>query len=234
MNLSSHDRTFGLGLLVITIGVVIFLNQFDVFPPRLADVLISWQMLLIAIGIYNLLYTQSRLFGVLLIVVGGFFILPEIFFISLDFRKVFWPVILILIGLFILFKSGVFGKSNLPKPVEAGDMEYIDEVNIFSGSEKRIAIKNFRGGKITSIFGGSEIDLSGSDLADGTNIIEVFYLFGGSTIKVPNSWAVTNKVTAILGGFSDKRDTVVETTPEFKKNLTIRGFVMFGGGEIKS
>lgn len=112
-------------------------------------------------------------------------------------------------------------------------MEYIDETNIFSGSEKKIISQNFRGGKITSIFGGSEIDLSSSHLAEGTNVLEVFYMFGGSSISVPADWVVVNKVTSILGGFSDKRNVNPTPTSGSGKILIIQGFVMFGGGEIK-
>ena len=112
-------------------------------------------------------------------------------------------------------------------------MDYIDEVNIFSGSEKRIAINNFRGGKITSIFGGSEIDLTGSTLAEGNNVVELFYMFGGSSFIIPADWTVNNKVTSILGGFSEKGNPVITNVTKDNKTLTITGFVMFGGGEIK-
>jgi len=233
MNNLNQNRTLGLGILIIVAGFVILLNQLNTFPPRLSNILISWQMLLIAIGIYNLLYTQSRLLGFILIAVGGFFLLPEIFYLSYDFKRNFWPLILIVVGIFILFKSGIFGNRNTPKPLDANDIEYIDEVNIFSGSEKKIAVNNFRGGRITSIFGGSEIDLTASELAEGNNVLEVFYMFGGSSIMVPEHWIVSNKVTSFLGGFGDKR--IIQNEPVREtKTLTIRGFVMFGGGEIKS
>ena len=95
-------------------------------------------------------------------------------------------------------------------------------------------MKNFRGGKITSIFGGSEIDLLDSELSSEINVIEVFYLFGGSAIKVPKDWVIINKVTAILGGFADKRNVSTSAVADPKKTLILRGFVMFGGGEVSS
>ena len=236
MNSTNHNRTLGLGILIILSGFFILLDQVGLLSPKVSDIFISWQMLLIVIGVYNLFFTDSsKTFGWILIVVGGFFLLPEIFTLPYNFRRNFWPVLLILVGFFILFKSGVFGKKEQAvKPVEADEMEYFDEVNVFSGSEKRISIKNFRGGRITSIFGGSDIDFTGSTLAEGTQVIEVFYLFGGSTLKVPENWVVVNKVTAILGGFSDKRHTAGRSPDEAKNVLVIRGTVMFGGGEIKS
>lgn len=232
MNSSNQNRTLGIGIFIILLGLVFLFNQLNVIPHRTADVLLSWPMLIIVIGVYNLLFTQSRTLGFILLIIGGFFLLPEIVDLPYNFRRSFWPVLLILVGLFIIFKSGLVRKQGEFKLPDAGDMDYIDEYNVFSGSEKKIAIKNFRGGKITSIFGGSEIDLSGSELAEGNNIIEVFYLFGGSAITVPADWIVTNKVTSILGGFSEKGSPVI-TDANNNKTLTITGFVMFGGGEIK-
>jgi len=233
MNTSNQKRTLGIGIFIILLGLVFLLNQLNLIPYQVADVIFSWPMIIIAFGVYNLMFTQSRTFGFILLVVGGFFLLPEIVDLPYNFRRSFWPVLLILVGLFIIFRSGLVrkqGEFNIP---ENGDMDYIDEINIFSGSEKKMAIKNFKGGKITSIFGGSEIDLTASTLAEGNNVVEVFYMFGGSTFIIPADWNVTNKVTSILGGFSEKGNPVITNEPKDNKTLIITGFVMFGGGEIK-
>jgi predicted membrane protein len=191
-------------------------------------------MILIVFGVYNLFFTQSRVFGYILIAVGGFFMIPEIFTVSYDFKRNFWPIILILVGLFIIFRHGFSKREPINMNVDEMDTQFIDEFNVFSGSEKKISMKNFKGGKITSIFGGSEIDLLDTELSLETNVIDIFYLFGGSSIKVPNDWIVINKVTAILGGFADKRHVSTPTIPDPKKTLVLRGFVMFGGGEVVS
>ena len=232
MNSSSQNRTVGFGLLVIVIGFMILLHQFRMIPEQFDSIIISWQMFLIVFGVYNLFFTQSRVFGYILIAVGGFFIIPEIFTLPYDFKRNFWPIILILVGLFIIFRHGFGKRESLALQEDETVSEYIDEFNVFSGSEKKISMKNFKGGKITSIFGGSEIDLLDAELSSETNVIELFYLFGGSSIKVPNDWIVINKVTAILGGFSDKRHVSTPAEPDPKKTLILRGFVMFGGGEV--
>jgi len=234
MNSYGQNRTIGFGVLIIIIGFMILLHQLKMIPEQLDHIIFSWQMLLVVLGVYNLFFTQSRVFGYMLISVGGFFIIPEIFTIPYNFTRNFWPIILIVVGLFIVFRNGFGKKEAVDMSLDSKESQYIDEFNVFSGSEKKISMKNFKGGKITSIFGGSEVDLLDSELSSETNIIELFYLFGGSTIKVPNDWIVLNKVTAILGGFADKRkvSSPKESVPE--KTLILRGFVMFGGGEINS
>lgn len=233
MKSHNQNRTLGIGILIIAIGIVILLHRLNVLSPWLEDVLISWQMLLIVIGIWNLFFNQSKVAGFILIAVGGFFLIPDLFILPEDFRRNFWPLLLIVAGLLILLKAFPNKMRTPVRPENADPMEFIDETNIFSGAEKKITSINFKGGKITSIFGGSEIDLSSSKLAEGTQVLEVFYLFGGSSITVPNDWVVVNKVTSILGGFSDKRNVNPTQTPGTGKTLIIQGFVMFGGGEIK-
>lgn len=234
MNNTGQNRTLGIGLLIIAIGAALLFHQLNIFTPWLDDIIVSWQMLLIVIGVYNLFFTKSRVTGFVLISIGGFFLLPEIFNLPYNFRKNFWPFLLIAVGLFIIFRNSLGINKPYSGTSDSGDLEYIDEFNMFSGSEKKVSIKNFKGGRITSIFGGSEIDLMDSELSDETNVIEIFYLFGGSTILLPSDWNVENKVTAILGGFSDKRKVNTPSVADLKKTLILKGFVMFGGGEINS
>jgi hypothetical protein len=113
-------------------------------------------------------------------------------------------------------------------------MDIIDDVAIFGGSEQKITSKNFKGGKISNIFGGSTFDLSDAELAPGRNVLDMFCLFGGSKIIVPAGWRVKIEVTAIFGGYNDKRRMPPKTDEVVERELVIRGVVIFGGGEIKS
>ena len=112
--------------------------------------------------------------------------------------------------------------------------DYIDYVNIFSGGERQIVSQNFTGGKVTAIFGGSEIDLTRASLAPGISDLELACIFGGTTIIVPDNWFVTIEVTPVLGGFGDSRKLSPGRTVDSTKQLVIKGAVIFGGGEIKS
>jgi predicted membrane protein len=236
MHNSLRNRTFGLGLLIILIGLVFLLRQIDFFSYDTERILFSWQTLLITIGLFFLVFGESKTAGFILIVVGGFFLMPEIFDLPYNFRKTFWPVLLILLGLFILSRSGLFGrKSGGPVIATTGeDFVYLEEVNVFSGSDRKISGVKLKGGKITSIFGGSDLDLTEAGLSDGINVIEVLYLFGGSSLTVPRDWNVINQVTTVLGGFTDKRSNLPQPGEIQQKTLIIRGVVIFGGGEIKS
>ena len=95
-----------------------------------------------------------------------------------------------------------------------------------------ILSKNFKGGDIVNIFGGSEIDLTQADMTTPA-ILEVTAIFGGATLIVPSNWAIKSEAVTIFGGIGDKRK-IVPTTESPTKTLVLKGTMIFGGMEIKS
>ena len=191
-------------------------------------------MLLIVIGLYNIFSPASRVFGYILLLVGVFFLIPDLTGVYHYEIKKYWPVLLIIFGVLILLKHWR-GKAFSDKTGSSdSDADTINEFNVFSGSETIISSQNFCGGKISSVFGGSKIDFSQAKLSQGYNEIEIFYLFGGTELIVPSDWVIENRVTSIMGGFAHKKFTSVATKPDSQQKLVIKGLVIFGGGEIKS
>ncbi len=216
-NLSSGQVI--VGIILIVLGGLFLLDNFGLINFYLPPYIFKWQSILIVIGVLLLANSESKGTGIVLIIIGliGFF--PE-----------FWPLVLIGLGGYIIMRN---------KSVETGNGEaeskhYFNEVSIFGGSKKNIGTKDFKGGKITSIFGGSELYLTDSTLADGRNVIDLFFLFGGSTLFVPRDWEVKIEVLSIFGGFSDKRREDPRIVPNPDKTLVIKGLVIFGGGELKN
>jgi len=236
MSAQNQTRTLGIALLIIAAGVLLLLEGLHILSWELTSIFITWQMLLIVIGLFNLLSSQHKMSGMILIAIGGIFLLDKFDYLNISAWSIIWPAILIIVGITLLMKHGRKNDEGYPfknLPVD-NDADSIDEVSIFSGSEKTITSKNFRGGKITSIFGGSELNFTKAELSEGNNVIELFYMFGGSTIVVPADWDIKIDVVAIFGGFSDKRYKSKEIPGTSSKRLYIKGLVVFGGGEIKS
>ena len=103
----------------------------------------------------------------------------------------------------------------------------------FGGREIVVDSKDFKGGKLTAILGGSSIDLRNANLSEGENVLDIFTLFGGASLLVPQDWTIKVEVFSIFGGFGDKRNSSVKVMPHPNKVLIVKGFVMFGGGDIK-
>ena len=241
-NIKPYGNSFWVGLIVVAVGGLLLLDRldFDLVPYWL----ISWKTLLIAIGVATGIRKNFQGIGwIILIGIGSFFLIEDIPGLDWEVRRYVFPIIVIAIGVLILFRS-VFSKSaaaartswsganeNKSETDEAGGDERIDITSIFGGSKRRIFSKNFKGGQITSIFGGSDLDLTHADL-EGTAVIDVVSVFGGVKLLVPANWEVRSDITAILGGVDDKRKDPSVLTPT--KKIVLTGFCMFGGVDIKS
>lgn len=110
--------------------------------------------------------------------------------------------------------------------------DMIDVTAIFGGIKKRVFSKNFRGGDITTLLGGSEIDFTQADI-NGRVHVDMTLFCGGATLIVPANWSVESDLVAIFGGINDKRSHGVESG-ENNKVLVISGTAMLGGIEIKN
>jgi predicted membrane protein len=218
-----------LGIILVLLGIAVLAEIVDAVPWRMSDIIFSWQMILIVLGVIFISGRESKGTGYILLAVGAFFILPKFFDVPHYWRNLFWPSILILLGLLIIFgKSGRRMRMNRSTSTSE---DTLDDVAIFGGSEKIINSKNFKGGKITNIFGGSKYDFRNVTLAEGTNYLDVTMIFGGSKFIVPEEWDIKIEVTSIFGGFSDKRQRSI-VVPDTTRQLVIRGETIFGGGEI--
>lgn len=230
----SHSATskIAVGVVLILLGFVLVIRNTGFLPHYFESILFSWQMLLIAIGFVMTLGSGNKTPGLIVMAVGGFFILPELFNAPFRTYRLFWPAVLIIIGVIVLSNARFLRKDNWKKADDYSS-DLIDMVNIFGGGERRLLSQNFRGGKITCIFGGGEIDLTSAQLATGSNELEISCVFGGVSLVVPSDWNIITDVTPVLGGFSDQRKTAVSTI-DMSKTLVITGAVVFGGGEVKS
>jgi predicted membrane protein len=220
------------GVILVVIGLFLVLRNTGFFPGFIDHIIFSWPMLLVAIGLVVTIGSSGgKTSGIIVMAVGAFFLIPHIFRETFDINM-FWPSIFIIIGVIFIFskRKGWNAVSTSP---QVGD-DYIDYVHIFSGGERQIVSDNFRGGKVTAIFGGSEIDLTKARLAPGRSELELSCVFGGTTIIVPDDWNVKIEVVPILGGFGDSRKLNPGRSIDTTKQLVIKGAVIFGGGEVKS
>jgi len=169
-------------------------------------------------------------------------IVPELYF-----RPYLWPIAIIAIGLFIIFNPGRIGggwgnrgrwndgfsKAGATNTGAGQGEEYLDSVSIFGGIEKNIVTKDFKGGEITTLFGGSSLNLSQADIKDKA-VLGLTQIFGGATLIIPANWRLQSEMVSVFGGIEDKRVFQKEQNDEQAKTLVLRGTSIFGGLEIKS
>ena len=227
----SNNRVI-IGVILVLAGLFLVIRNTGFFPDFIDHVVFSWPMLLVTIGLVMTLGATEKTAGIIVMAVGGFFMIPLVFRETFHMYNMFWPSIFIIIGvIFIITRRR--GWNTVSSKGMVGD-DYIDYVNVFSGGERQIVSQNFRGGKISAVFGGIELDLTKARLAPGRNELEIACVFGGATIIIPDNWFVTIEVTPVLGGFSDSRKLSPGRTVDSSSQLVLKGAVVFGGGEVKS
>jgi len=226
----SHGKSVAFGVLVILAGVLLLARNSGMLEPWVSRIVFSWEMLLVAIGFLNIFSKHSIWSGLILISLGVFFILVNYFSLPFTLWHVFWPVLIIFLGLSLIFGASRMRKHHFFQEA-SGSEDSFEDLAIFGGGERRVMSQEFRGGKIVALFGGSKIDLSHANLAPGTNVIEVVAIFGGTSLLVPADWNVKVEVFNIFGGYADKR---MINHVDYNKTLVIKGVTIFGGGEIRS
>ncbi len=214
------------GIILIAVGLLFLLDNLGILFFDLPYFTFHWEYILIALGIFFLTTSRSKTAGTILVAIGLFSLLPSL-----------WPLFLVALGAYILFNkdhqshSGHFEKASDPTTEHTN---FIDDVSIFGSNKKTYTSTNFKGGKITAIFGGGELNLRSCFLAEGKNILDILTIFGGYEIKLPEDWKIHNDVVSIFGGVSDERSRDPNRVYDESRVLVLKGLTLFGGVEIRS
>ncbi len=228
------------GTLIVLFGVLYLLNEVGIQIPKWV---FGWEMILIGIGlVVTIKHKFRKLFGYVLMLIGGTFLLKDFYPHLINVRLVM-PIIIIAVGLSMIFKSRnsdkdirkfkkKFGHAPLDGLDGISPEDFIDSFSFFSGVQKNVLSKNFKGADIVTVFGGSEINLAQADF-EKEAIIDVTTIFGGMNLTIPPGWQVRSEIVSAFGGVEDKRPTWngMETD---KKVIVLRGTCIFGGVEINS
>ena len=217
------------GLVLIVVGVLFLLDRMGrldfgaIFSKY-------WPLILILAGVVHLFANNFRNAsgGVVLIVIGSFFMLAKLDILGKSAWHYVWPILFIVLGVWILF--GLSGRRPREAAFSAKEND-LDAFAMFSGLERRIESQNFRGGKATAIMGGIDLDFTQARLAEGKANIELTAIMGGIEIKAPRNWRVEVDGHPILGGIEQTHTF----TPgaEAAPTLFIKATAILGGIDIK-
>lgn len=230
-----------IGSLMIVFGVLLTLDRMELLDA--ARTLRFWPVVLIALGSWIVIERgpSGRSFpGYAMILIGSLLLLNSLGFARVRFWELFWPAIIILIGARLVMQTS---GHRVQRPGATASPARDGTVSMFSilGSHQRASTdKAFRGGEVTTLVGGTQLDLRQAEIAPGDEaVINVFVFLGGHEVWVPQGWTVLNDVMPVLGSIEDKRLAPVVNPASGAANgpaprLVLRGVVVLGGLTIKN
>jgi predicted membrane protein len=245
-----HGASGGLfiGLILAGIGAVLLLQNLGFIPDQ--DLWDFWPVILIVAGVSRAASAYGatgRMWGGVIAVAGIVVLLANLGFIHHNIWTFFWPVVLIAAGALLLVRglernhhldqwwggsrpSGIGANAG---PAPGPSIHRVHEFAIFGGGHRRIDSKEFEGGDIVALFGGVQLDLRMAETKLEEMVVDVTAAFGGAEIRVPETWAVSMRVTSIFGGYDDKTHVPPPgaTKPPL---LVVTGAVIFGGLAVKN
>lgn len=222
------------GFVLILFGVLWLLNRLDyIFFPNW---LISVPSLMVLIGLIISIKTKFQRIGPIVVtLIGVAWLIRRHNLLPPEVSYLFWPIVLIAVGIIIVLRPK---KADQEKDEFSGcweDKSSSDELEIdaiFCGSKKQIISKDFKGGEINLIFGGTELNLTQADFPKEV-VLDVTIVFGGLKIIIPNNWELKTQLTTIAAGVEDKRShDGLQVVPN--KVLLLKGTVIFGGIDIQN
>jgi predicted membrane protein len=215
-----------MGLFIVIVGIVFTLDNLGMAEAE--RYVRYWPLGLIAVG--SLKVWQSRgggaFVGLLFIIAGTWLLLESLDIVNVPFWRM-WPLLLVLFGASMIWQ-GVRGGRRLAAAADTNDT--LSALALLGGMNRGNNSRAFKGGDLTAVMGGCEIDLRQAAI-EGEAVIDVFAIWGGIEIRVPESWTVIGRVSPILGGFEDKTRPPHEVSTQ---RLVIRGIVIMGGVEVKN
>ena len=208
-----------------------------------------WPFILMVFGVSTLAQSPRRgsgaaFAGIFMILFGAISLLKGLGLIYISWRILF-PIGIIGVGLMMVFRAK--RRSTAPLAHQVADLDNPDrsafshvsegetservlDLNaILGGFQRKVTTQDFRGGDLTSVMGGIDLDMRTASM-NGTAVLNVFALMGGISIKVPTDWTVELEGTPILGGFDEK----TMQPKDASKRLVVRGTAIMGGVEIRN
>lgn len=188
-----------------------------------------WTLFIIIPAIISMVENGPNTGNSIWLVVGGVLLLSAQDII--DGRivgKLFFPIILVLIGCSIIFGNRV--RQAVPQSAFASiPVGGVPGYNaIFSGNDVRWPAEQFSGASLSAVFGGVTLDLRNAIITEDA-VINSTCIFGGIDIYVPQNVQVKVGGVPVFGGVDNKAANASPNAPTVYVNSTC----IFGGVDIK-
>jgi Cell wall-active antibiotics response 4TMS YvqF/Domain of unknown function (DUF5668) len=213
---TTRNRT-SLGLVLVIAGLLLALDSAGVL--RTDGLGRWWPLLLIGVGLVKVRQPREdgqRAAGVAFLMLGGLFLFTTVLAIGAA-----WPLLMVAFGTFLIWQGA---EGPVAETIKVSDSPYLSEMVLIGVVKRGHRPLDFRGGSVTAVIGGVELDLRKANLT-GTAYLDVVAFWGGIEVKVPADWTVDARVIPLMGAFENKVDS--PATPGGPR-LVVRGHAIMG------
>ena len=220
-----NDGSIAFGVIILGIGIVLLLRKFGFYIP---DWVLTWPMILIAVGTYTLISQQFKsFFGSVVLFIGIYFLLKREFDLDLGIDQYLWPVGLIALGIYLITQKKKEHKAmddirknweaTRKKKMESSNSEHTESAEVVEDASP-------------SQEGSSKATDSGFVRATGTAFMDRInesVIFSGVNRKLMTKNFQGGKATVIFGGLD-----LDLTQVDFSGVVTLDLEVGFGGVKL--
>ena len=157
-----------LGLILIALGTLVMLANLGILPFDL-NLVHWWPLILVVLGVVHL-WNNRNIFdfsGLFLILLGVVFLMATLGKICWSDVWRYWPAVLILLGLSIVFKRNPVPLPGSGRSSTASSEATVRVNNILAGSDRRINSQEFKGGDVSQHPGRHQARPAGSQAGAG-------------------------------------------------------------------
>jgi predicted membrane protein len=84
------------------------------------------------------------------------------------------------------------------------DLDYLKTTTMFGEVNRTILSKNFKGGKISNLFGETNLDFTSAD-PSGVVVLDISQAFGEINLTVPTNWQVESDLSQFCAATENER-----------------------------
>lgn len=217
------------GIILIVVGVILGSNSLGLTN---INIFIDgwWTLFIIIPSLINIFVDEDKTGSIIGVLIGIILFLACQDVISFEIvGKLFFPMIIIIIGLSMIFKSTLNKEiNNEIKKLNENKKEDDGYTATFSGQDINFDKEVFNGTEVNAFFGGVKLDLRNAIIKKDV-VINATSIFGGIDIYVPKDVIIKTKSNSIFGGVTNKK----RSDQDKKHTIYVNATCMFGGVEIK-
>jgi hypothetical protein len=221
-----------LGLSALLAGVLLLAGNLGFAPA--GRLLRFWPAVLVVIGLVKLARAGGvggAVAGAAWFGIGAWLFAHNVGVLRItvwEAARTYWPLLLVVLGLSIV-RQTLRRTTETNRSVDSRSDLHI--VAILGGNAGASGSHAFRGGELTAILGGVDLDLRDARMQNGRAVLDVFTMWGGLELKVPEGWVIENQMVVALGGYEDRTRPV--GAPDAPR-LVLRGTTVMGGVEVRN